>query len=696
MCDATLKLPDKPSTPLKDRPVNHNLTTHPSFSWDSGDYDTLLRAIIIFDSYRQEFRTWPIWMQLMLPTGILAIGFYFLHRSGRVQSPKPKPVDPAQPNPEAPNAPLKPALLRPSIPDAQGMIRIGKLEVLTTKILGHGSSGTIVFEGMMNGRKVAVKRMLKTFFSIAERETLVLSQTDEHPNVIRYYTTEEDSDFIYLALSFAERSLADHIEDDEVYAKIDDWAKRNILQQLALGMLHLHDINVVHRDIKPQNVLITSTGQIKISDMGLAKKLENEAISLSTAAQGTIGWQAPEIVIAKAEPRSGESSKSGSGSSGSGEAKGTRVKVSKRVDIFSLGCLFYYVLTRRHPFGDRLTRESNIVSNRCTLEGISMEAADLIAAMLRPDPKHRPTAGQILDHPYFWDANKRLRFLKDASDFFEFEKPNSDVVLRFEAAAERSLVIPHQNWVVQLPEELLSDLNKFRKYNGAKLRDLLRVIRNKAHHYRDLPKEAQDTFGALPDGFLDYFCKHRFPSLLIFTWNYARRNYSTDKVFSEYFPRGPGVDPDFTDSLAAPSSTVSSPGVAPTSPMAYATPSTTSTASSPATVPTEATSSNSVTSSGLPPGLDVRPTSFASAVMSNLKPKTLSNPSTPQKKPEGNAAAKPASGGRGGPAGANSAYRPNQPHTTNYNHRDVSPSHHGQGNTRNTNAETSTNWRSKN
>ncbi|MBN8775052.1 protein kinase domain-containing protein, partial [Thiomonas arsenitoxydans] len=72
------------------------------------------------------------------------------------------------------------------------------------------------------------------------------------------------------------------------------------------------------------------------------------------------------------------------------------MKVSKRVDIFSLGCLFYYVLTRKHPFGDRLIRESNIVTNQCQLIGINSEATDMVKQMLHPDPKLRPTAAQIL------------------------------------------------------------------------------------------------------------------------------------------------------------------------------------------------------------------------------------------------------------------------------------------------------------
>jgi serine/threonine protein kinase len=637
MCDATLKLPDKPNPNLGDRP-NQNLTSlHPDFDWASGDYDSLLRAIIMFDWYRQQIRSWPVWMQIFLPVPFLLLVVALIRKGTKPLPSMPITANQTEnmavgpegnANGEVPDFSIAQHANQPhlhqnrqhlltaqqgnhhhsqqrSVPDANGVIHVGKLQVLIPKVLGHGSSGTIVFEGSMNGRKVAVKRMLKTFYSIAERETHLLTQTDEHPNVIRYYTTEEDSDFIYLALSFAERTLANFIEDEECFSRLDAPQKRNLLHQLAHGMRHLHEINIVHRDIKPQNVLITGNGIVKISDMGLAKKLESDSLSLSTAAHGTVGWQAPELIIARVSESSedsssrttthGSSSSSGSygtpsgastsssgsgatanGSSGQGGGGGggratptqgpTRIKVSKRVDIFSLGCLFYYVLTKRHPFGDRLVRESNIVSNICDLSGISSEAADMIRKMLSAEPKMRPSAAQVLEYPYFWEPNKRLRFLKDASDFFEFEKPNSETVLRFEQAAERAGVIPDMNWVAQLPEELLQDLNKFRKYNGAKLRDLLRVIRNKAHHYRDLPPETQQTFGPLPEGFLDYFCLHRFPDLLTFTWNYARNNYSQDKVFSEYFPHGPGhvePDPPFTPPALSMPSVGTSPAPVP-------------------------------------------------------------------------------------------------------------------------------------
>jgi hypothetical protein len=56
-----------------------------------------------------------------------------------------------------------------------------------SKVLGHGSSGTVVYEGMLHGRKVAVKRMLADFYQLAYREISLLLVADEHNNVVSYY-----------------------------------------------------------------------------------------------------------------------------------------------------------------------------------------------------------------------------------------------------------------------------------------------------------------------------------------------------------------------------------------------------------------------------------------------------------------------------------------------------------------------------
>lgn len=192
---------------------------------------------------------------------------------------------------------------------------------------------------------------------------------------------------------------------------------KKALQQITSGLRHLHGLKLVHRDIKPQNILISSIKSIRdkptyrmlISDFGLCKKLDLDQTSfLPTAhgamAAGTVGWRAPEILRGevKLDDVSDENSVSSRGSVNStsggsaGSAPGKPTRLTKSIDIFALGCLFYYTMTNgSHPFGDRFEREINILKNAKTMDGLERfgeegsEASDLIESMLAPDSRGR-------------------------------------------------------------------------------------------------------------------------------------------------------------------------------------------------------------------------------------------------------------------------------------------------------------------
>jgi serine/threonine protein kinase len=474
--------------------------------------------------------------------------------------------------------------------------RVGQLEI-TSHVLGYGSSGTVVFLGYFSGRKVAVKRLLLDFLDPpvatpddsnhtalhratlsrrALREIELLIQSDEHPNVIRYYHHEYDDKFLYLALQYCplslhqllvlaceyEKTSRDHqrVEEQNVATaqttlshsvtfavdNVDNvthrlsqcdlaWfstldAKKHLLLQLVNGVVHLHSRNIVHRDLKPQNVLIDVENRlVKISDMGLAKKVTPDTSRCSTElgtkfgavdsnatngedAVGTCGWRAPELLTSP------------------------HVKVTPSVDIFALGCIMHYVLTYTHPFGQRYEREMRILRGDYSLHhSLDPEARDLIQQMVVAEPNLRPTIQTVLTHPFWWPPSKRLSFLKDASDYLEFLPATHPTVKAFHQ--QQAVVLghlPHGSWLDVLDPSLKTDLNRYRKYNPTNLRDLLRVIRNKAHHYRDLEPEMQQRFGALPEGYLHYFTS-RFPQLLMYTYHFIGRTCREDPTFRDYF-----------------------------------------------------------------------------------------------------------------------------------------------------------------
>jgi len=155
------------------------------------------------------------------------------------------------------------------------------------------------------------------------------------------------------------------------------------------------------------------------------------------------------------------------------------------VDIFALGCLFYYTLTSGgHPYGDRFEREVNILKNVKSLEGLERfgeegsDAAQLISSMLNPEASNRPDTTSCLLHPFFWDHGRRLTFLQDASDRFEImcRDPRDPHLITLEKGA---FDIVGNDWHSRLDKIFIENLGKFRKYDGKSVQDLLRALRNK-------------------------------------------------------------------------------------------------------------------------------------------------------------------------------------------------------------------------
>lgn len=140
-----------------------------------------------------------------------------------------------------------------TVPDDVGNVSVpilkidDSLEVIQEQQLGTGSNGTIVFAGKWQDRPVAVKRMLRSFYDIATRETRLLREVDLHPNVIRYYAQLERGDFIYIALQLCEASLADVVEKPTHFRTLAELGSRNplgVLKQITKGLDHLHSLQI--------------------------------------------------------------------------------------------------------------------------------------------------------------------------------------------------------------------------------------------------------------------------------------------------------------------------------------------------------------------------------------------------------------------------------------------------------------------
>uniref|UniRef100_A0A1I8HAL2 non-specific serine/threonine protein kinase n=1 Tax=Macrostomum lignano TaxID=282301 RepID=A0A1I8HAL2_9PLAT len=406
-----------------------------------------------------------------------------------------------------------------------GWRQIGNISYDPRYVLGRGCEGTLVYKGRFDDREVAVKRMLPDCFSVADKEVQLLRLSDQHLNVVRYYCTEQDAHFRYIALELCDATVVD-------YAKEANPADRfglepsSVLHQALQGLHHLHNLDIVHRDVKPTNLLLcknagTGVYRTVISDFGLCKRLSPGRVSFSkrSGLTGTEGWIAPEMF----------------------ESESTSATCA--VDVFSVGCVCYYVLSRgKHPFGDALNRQRNILDGNYSLSALRLDhlANDMIMKMIEHRPLDRLSIDGALKHPFFWSVDQQMHFLTEASDRTDKLPMDDPLMERMESCAP---TVCGTDWSDRLDIQVYDNLVTFRGYRTHRLVDLLRAIRNKRNHFRELSPSVQLLLGRSTEEYVHYFTS-RYPQLLTYLYNVlvaVKLEHSFERYYSsldpDYFPK---------------------------------------------------------------------------------------------------------------------------------------------------------------
>ena len=250
-------------------------------------------------------------------------------------------------------------------------------------MLGKGCKGTFVYPGtlMSSGKSIAVKKMFAGIFDLREAKKLKIL---DHPNIIQCFAVEKKGDFIFLALQLCEKTLRRCVEEND-FGREDSGIKRlTCLKEITGAVVYLHDRKICHRDIKPDNILlsISSPQHFVLADFNTAREASStESVSTQGTFIGTPGYMAPEVCKLGKKP------------------------VVVKSDIFSLGCVFYYTLTDKgHPFGsvtDLHTCQSNITDAKppAVAESDFLECVwtkPIIEKMVSSLPDQRPSGKEVM------------------------------------------------------------------------------------------------------------------------------------------------------------------------------------------------------------------------------------------------------------------------------------------------------------
>lgn len=211
---------------------------------------------------------------------------------------------------------------------------------------------------MESGRRVAIKRVIGSVDSRLEREISILEKLPQHPNLIEFFGS-----FACAKETLIGMELLDH--DLTFYSKLSVCKAADITFQASQGLQALHNIQVIHRDIKPQNILVRQ-GAVRLADFGISKIVNmNEMLPYrgGSVGIGTVPYMSPEIAFKNAY------------------GVGT--------DVWSLGCVFFELMQAeplvRVP--ETCCPETNFLGQQCAQLEMLFRRESVLSKV---DPRARP------------------------------------------------------------------------------------------------------------------------------------------------------------------------------------------------------------------------------------------------------------------------------------------------------------------
>ena len=320
------------------------------------------------------------------------------------------------------------------------------------RLIGQGAFGKVNLGlNILTGRIVAVKSFDKNNSELTgDNMKKILYETDlmkklNHPNITKILEMFEDEKYFMIIMEYINGgNLFSFVKKRR---KLSEKTAKFLFRQIILGIKYIHEQNIVHRDIKLENLLIDLNNNIKICDFGIGRKIKSKNQLLHDQC-GTLMYMAPEILLSSKE-------------------KGYE---PFPVDIWSSGISLYIMLSGTLPFNyknkknsdtdeeEEIEEEEESISEKSKskkneednfklqysivykepkkIENISDEARDLLKGLLNKDPKKRLTCDEILNHPWLNDfkekniSSKRFHLFTKAENimlsktFIDYRKAN--------------------------------------------------------------------------------------------------------------------------------------------------------------------------------------------------------------------------------------------------------------------------------
>jgi serine/threonine protein kinase len=248
----------------------------------------------------------------------------------------------------------------------------------TAEIIGVGSFGRVLFgRNSETGDLLAIKEIpligISNLTAVLE-EVEILSPL-QHPNIVRYLGSKTHGQCLLLFMEYVSGGTINSLI--ERYGGFSEALIRQFTYQVLKGLEYLHYHNIVHRDIKGTNILVTQDGACKLADFGSAKKILN--LEMTSSVTGTIHWMAPEVI-----------NETGHG---------------RHADIWSVGHVELVMKVCRTDTVPALPK------------GFSDDARNFVQLCLRRKPWDRPNVHELLSHPFVNSNEKPELFQSDSTKF---------------------------------------------------------------------------------------------------------------------------------------------------------------------------------------------------------------------------------------------------------------------------------------